>query len=102
MKLRFRYGVSRWIMGRFSGKVLYPFVLFKAEKAEVTDFLFKHEMHHVHHMREVGVLKWYVKYLWIALTRMTYRNHPYEVRAYDHQHEPLTKEEEEYKEHGER
>jgi len=97
MKLRFRYNVGNWIMWGFDGKVLYPFVLFKAKKADVTDSLFKHEMHHVHHMRRIGVLKWYAKYLWIAIRHRTYRNHPYETEAYGHQHEPLTDEEKEWK-----
>ena len=79
-------------MGKFAGKVLYPFVLFKAEKVDVTDAIFKHEMHHVHDMRRMGVLKWYVTYLWLAIRR-GYRNHPYEKEAYEHQNEPLTEEE---------
>jgi hypothetical protein len=78
-------------MGRFRGKVLYPFVLFSQAKEDVTDVLFRHEMEHVYQVRRKGWFGFYLKYLW--LSRKGYKNHPFELAANKRQTDPLTKEE---------
>lgn len=92
MKLRFRYEVGRWIMGRFRGKVLYPFVLFKHPREDVTDTLFRHELEHVYQVRRMGWLVFYVKYLWLGM-RHGYANHPFEAEANERENDPLTDDE---------
>lgn len=92
MKLRFRYEVGRWIMGRFRGKVLYPFILFKQPREEVTDVLFRHELEHVYQVRRMGWLVFYVKYLWLGY-KHGYANHPFEDEANERENDPLTEDE---------
>jgi len=74
-------------MGRFKGKVLYPFVLFS--QSEVSDQLFRHELEHVYQIRRDGFLRFYLTYLYHAI-RYGYENIPYEIEARENQSNPLT------------
>jgi len=90
MKLRIKYNVGCWIMWKWRGRVLYPFVLFSQSKDEVSDQLFRHELEHVYQVQRMGCLWFYVKYLFLAI-RYGYKNHPFEIEAYNKQNDPLTK-----------
>ena len=92
MKLRIRYGVGRWVMGRWRGKVLYPFVLFSQSREEVSDELFRHELEHVYQVWRMGCVWFYLKYLALAI-RYGYKNHPFELEANERQSDPLTEKE---------
>ena len=84
-----RYNVGRWIMGRFRGKVLYPFVLFSQAQEDVPDWLFKHELHHVKQVKRDGWFKFYVQYLYWYL-KYGYEHTPYEIEATKVQSRKLT------------
>lgn len=92
MKLRIRYGVGRWLMGRFKGKVFYPFVLFSQPQDQVTKWLFRHEMEHVYQVRRKGWLRFYITYICQAI-RHGYDAAPFEIEASKRQYDPLTEEE---------
>ena len=96
MKLRIRYGITKFIMGRFRGKVLYPFVLFSQSQNDVTNVLFRHELEHVYQIRRDGWLKFYVKYVYFSF-RHGYEKNPYEVEAVKMQTKRLTVDERELK-----
>lgn len=97
VKLRIKYGVTKWIMGKYRGKVRYPFVLFKQAQKDVTDTLFRHEMQHVYQIRRMGWWTFYGKYIYL-LIRHGYQRHPFELEAWERQKDPLTKEERKLKE----
>lgn len=96
MKLRIRY--ENWVctrapfLGYPAGIVLYPFMLFKRRKEEVSDKLFRHELQHVYQVRREGWLKFYLTYLWYQM-RYGYAKNPYEVEANAVENDPLTPEE---------
>jgi hypothetical protein len=96
MKLRIRY--KHWIcthapfLGYPAGIVLYPFMLFKRSKEEVTDKLFRHELEHVYQVRRLGWLRFYLTYLWYQITK-GYKNNPFEIEANANEDLPLTDEE---------
>ena len=92
MKLRIRYDVTGLIMGRWKGKVYYPFVLFKSSKENVTDILFRHELQHVYQVRRMGWFGFYLRYIWLGI-RHGYKNHPFEAEANERENDPLTEEE---------
>ena len=69
--------------------VIYPFMLFRQPKDEVSDTLFRHELQHVYQVRDIGWLRFYAKYLYYSL-RYGYMDNPYEIEAYDAQDQPLT------------
>jgi hypothetical protein len=92
MELRIKYNVGKCIMGRFRGKVLYPFVLFKQAQDEVTDVLFRHEMEHVYQVKREGWFGFYLKYLWVNI-RHGYASNPFEIEANERENDPLTDEE---------
>jgi hypothetical protein len=92
MRLRFKYNVGRWIMGRFRGKVLYPFVLFKQARDEVSDILFRHEMEHVYQVKRLGWFGFYGRYLWYMI-KYAYKTNPFEIEANERENDPLTDEE---------
>jgi hypothetical protein len=74
------------------GMVIYPFMLFKRSREEVTDRLFRHELEHVYQVRREGWLKFYLTYLWESL-RHGYKGNKYEVEANAKEDMPLTAEE---------
>jgi len=98
MRLRIRYGLAignwfqRWLIGKWNGKVYYPFMLFAKAKEDVSDRLFRHELQHVYQVWRMGWLMFYVRYLWLVI-RHGYKNHPFEVEAGEHQYDTYTEEE---------
>lgn len=92
MRLKFKYEVGRWIMRRFNGKVIYPFVLFRQNKKDVPTWLFRHELEHVYQVRRMGYFRFHLRYIYL-LIRHGYENHPFELEATERQNDPLTKEE---------
>lgn len=91
-RLRIRYGVGKWLMGRFSGRVFYPFVLFRKPKRKVPTWLFRHELEHVYQVRRMGWFTFHFTYL-IHAIRYGYSNIPAEVEASRVQNTPLTEDE---------
>jgi hypothetical protein len=64
-----------------AGIVLYPFV-FVIDKNNKR--LVNHELIHIEQIKDCGVLKFYVLYLWYWIKhKFSYRNIPFEVEAYD-------------------
>lgn len=90
--MRIRYNVTKRIMGRFRGKVLYPFVLFSQPQDKVTNVLFRHELEHVYQIKRDGWLKFYLSYLYY-MVRYGYAKNPYEIAAVKKQNKKLTKSE---------
>lgn len=77
-------------MGRYRGKVLYPYVLFKQDKTEVSERLMRHELEHVYQAQEKGVLRFYLSYI-VEWLKKGYRDNKYEVAARAVEDTPLTK-----------
>ena len=94
--MNIRYSVNPFIMGKYRGKVLYPFVLFSQAQEDVTDQLFRHELEHVYQIRRNGWFCFYLKYVLLAI-RYGYEKHPFELEAEARQDDPLTDEEREIK-----
>lgn len=92
MKLRFKYRFLPFRRLAIGGMVLYPFVLFKRSKEDVSDRLFRHELQHVYQVRREGWLKFYLTYLWYQV-RYGYSKNPYEVEATSFENDPLTPQE---------
>ncbi len=93
MKIRVVYNFLpfrfwNWI----GGMVIYPFILFKRKREEITDPKFRHELEHVYQVREHGWIKFYLSYLWENVTN-GYTNNKYEVAARAAASTPLTDEE---------
>jgi len=85
----------------YRGTVLWPFIFIRPYDSEVSNrMLFRHELQHCYQIKERGIVRFYVRYLWLLL-RHGYRNHPDEAEAYDLQHWPLTEQEEEWYKKGE-
>ncbi len=103
MKLRFVYNMAngnwfqRLVIGKWNGKVRYPFILFRMPKEEVSDRLFRHEMQHIYQIYRDGCIGFYLKYIWYGI-RHGYKTNPYEVEARARQHDPLTAEEQKIRE----
>ena len=69
----------RWILSKWiEGIVLYPFIFYQGEPSSVTR---KHEWVHVAQIRRVGVVWWYITYLFFNII-YGYERNPYEVEAY--------------------
>lgn len=101
MKLRIRYGhwyfTLPW-MRNYAGIVLYPWMLFREEKDQVSDQLFRHELEHVYQIEHAGgSLRFYIKWLWYTY-KHGYFNNPYEIAARKVSREPLTVKERHLKE----
>ena len=77
---------QKWLFWA-GGMVLYPFVIFNMRTP--TQRLFKHELQHCYQIREKGVFKFYVSYVF-NLLRHGYKNHPDEIPAFKVEMEPLT------------
>jgi hypothetical protein len=86
--MKVRYNVTRLIVWK-AAIVLYPYVLFRRGKREVSDRLFRHELEHVYQVKRMGWFKFYSTYLWYSL-RHGYWNNPYEIEARAMENEPLT------------
>jgi hypothetical protein len=92
MKPRIRY--QHWYFTLpwardYAGIVLYPWILFREEKGQVSDELFRHELEHVYQISRTGVLRFYVRWL-IYTCKHGYFNNPFEVEARARSREPLT------------
>ncbi len=87
--MKIRYNVGKWIMWRYRGKVLYPYVLFRDAQDDVPDWLFRHELEHVYQVQKEGWFKFHLKYLYY-LVRYGYKNNPYEIKACKVQTKKLT------------
>ena len=75
-----------------AGRVLYPYVLFKYQRENVDDWLFRHELEHVYQIEREGFIKFHLKYLYY-LIRYGYKKNPYEIAARNRQYDTLTEEE---------
>lgn len=89
MKLQIVYNFPLFQRLNIGGMVLYPFMLFKRSKEEVTDKLFRHELEHVYQVRRLGWFKFYFSYLWLRI-KHKHGDHPYEMEANAHENDPLT------------
>lgn len=92
MKLRIKYGVGKWVMWGYKGRMIYPFLLFSQARDDVEDWLFRHEMQHVYQLRRLGWWRFHAQYLW-SLIRVGYDKNQFEVEAVASQHDTLTFEE---------
>lgn len=97
MKIRpvYKFLPFRWSW--IGGMVIYPFMLFKRSREEVTDRIFRHELEHVYQVRREGWFKFYLTYLWESLRR-GYKGNKYEIAANAVEDTPLTEEERKLKE----
>lgn len=86
-------------MGKWQGKVRYPFILFAQSQEDVPDWLFRHEMEHVYQVYRMGCIWFYIKYLLLAI-RYGHQNHPYEIEARARQNDPLSVKERALKNRG--
>lgn len=92
---------SRWLRWNpltawVHGQCLYPFVLFRFKKAEVSDRLFRHEIEHFYQGQRLGFFGYYCKYLWLNI-RHGYKKHPMELECEAVENTPLTEQERKWK-----
>ena len=75
-------GLLRWLLerSRFDGIAIPPFGVWIEPKHLDSAGLIRRELRHLEQAREMGVLKWYVTYIWFTL-RYGYRDNPLEVDA---------------------
>jgi len=76
-------------MWGWSGRVLYPFMLFAKSRKDVPDWLFRHELQHIYQVQKYGWFVFHLKYL-LLLMKHGYGKHPFELEAVAKQDEPLT------------
>ena len=77
------------------GITIYPYIIYRYKKEEVSDTLQNHEMIHIHQQRELRVIGFYVLYVYYWLknilagqdSSVAYYNIPFEVEAYTNQHD---------------
>jgi len=73
----------------YRGIVLWPFVFMRPTKDEAYNRrLFRHELQHCYQIEQAGIVRFYVRYLWLLFIH-GYSKHPDEVEAYQSQN--LTK-----------
>ena len=86
---------------RFRGVVLWPYVIMRPKKYETGSVaqsemmtrralvkLYRHELQHCYQIKRMGVIKFYVRYVWLNLTK-GYQNHPDELEARQYENEKL-------------
>lgn len=72
--------ITNWLFG-VSGIVLYPFIFVDDKNKEK---LINHELIHIEQIKDCGVFKFYVLYLWYwAKNNFTYIYNPFEIEAYE-------------------
>jgi len=72
----------RWFLGKHTKAItLYPFIFFNGWP---TPTIRSHEQVHVDQIRRMGVVRFYLTYLWYTI-RFGYRNNPLETEAYKKQ-----------------
>lgn len=75
------------MLANADGITLYPFIFIRfSESDERTPILLKHELIHIEQIYRMGVIKFYLTYIWYWL-RYGYRDNPYEVEAYNRETE---------------
>ena len=87
IKLIYNFFLFRksWI----GGMTIYPFIIFKRKREEISDTIFRHEMEHIYQVRELGWFRFYLTYLWQNLT-VGYKKNKYELAAKVVENTPLT------------
>jgi hypothetical protein len=98
MRFRIVYN-TRFVPPRKTAWVLWPFVLFRHTREEVSDRLYRHELQHVYQIKRLGRLRFYWTYIWQA-RKYGYWNHPYEVEARKMETTPLTLQEIAWRDRG--
>lgn len=86
---------------RFRGVVLWPYVIMRPKKYATGSVaqselmtrrslvkLYRHELQHCYQIKRMGVIKFYVRYVWLNLTK-GYQNHPDELEARQYENEKL-------------
>lgn len=86
---------------RFRGVVLWPYVIMRPRKYATGSVaqsemmtrralvkLYRHELQHCYQIKRMGVIKFYVRYVWLNLTK-GYQNHPDELEARQYENEKL-------------
>jgi hypothetical protein len=68
-------------LGSIKAITLFPFV-FYAKRAGDDPCIRAHEMVHVQQVRRMGVLRFYITYMWLKRTHGGHRGHPLEVAGY--------------------
>ena len=87
---------------RFRGVVLWPYVIMRprkyatgsvAQSERATHLslvhLYRHELQHCYQIKRMGVVKFYLSYLWM-IVRKGYDDHPLEHEANQHERVALT------------
>ena len=80
--IRAARGPVRWYLKAvgFAGITLPPFGVYILAERLDDEALRKHELAHWQQAADLGVFKFYVKYLWL-LARHGYQRHPMEIEA---------------------
>lgn len=86
---------------RFRGVVLWPYVIMRPKKYATGSVaqsemmtrralvkLYRHELQHCYQIKRMGIIKFYVRYVWLNLTK-GYQNHPDELEARQYENEKL-------------
>jgi hypothetical protein len=88
--MRFWVVRNNWFPIGYHGIVLWPFVFTRPYPTETQNkILFRHELQHCYQIKQRGVIRFYVRHLWL-LMRRGYWNHPDEIEAREAQLKPLT------------
>lgn len=70
----------RWLLAKWiEGIVIYPFIFYQGQPSKI---IRKHEWVHVAQIRRVGVIRWYITYLYYNCV-YGYERNPYEIEAYE-------------------
>lgn len=100
MNIKIFYSAPKWMFGGdYWGRIVYPFIFYKDSKADVKDYMIRHELEHVYQIRKDGWWKYNIVYIyqWI---RYGYKEVEYEKAAYSIQNTLLTDRERFIKEKG--
>lgn len=85
------------------GMVVWPFVFFRYPKQghvnRPSERLVRHEFEHCYQVKRMGVLKFYSRYIWLAM-KHGYRNHPDEIAARAKEYDKLNPHEKHWYENG--
>jgi hypothetical protein len=100
MKLRIKWK-SRLVPPGYTAWVVYPFMLFRHDRLDVSDRLFRHELEHIYQVQRDGWLRFYFGYLWQWVRGgFKYSKIRYEIEAEAAEVKPLTPVERHWKDHG--
>ena len=88
--MRFWVVRNKWFPIGYHGIVLWPFVFMRPYPTETQNkILFRHELQHCYQIKQHGVVRFYVRHLWLFM-KHGYWNHPDEIEAREAQLKPLT------------